>query len=76
MGCSKENAVTAKILHSGEKCIIQGFGQSMEPTIKSGQRCEVTPVMDDTVLEKNDISSTQNYSHKETSFRPVIIMDM
>ena len=55
MGCGKENVITAKMLQSGEKCIVQGFGQSMDPIKKSGQKCEVLPVMDDTALEKGDV---------------------
>jgi hypothetical protein len=63
MGCDKENVITAKKLRSGEKCIVQGFGQSMEPIIKSGQICEVLPVGEETVLEKNDIVFAKVHGH-------------
>ena len=33
----KENAITAQKLKDGEICIVQGFGQSMTPILKSGQ---------------------------------------
>lgn len=55
MECNKEDVITAKKLQAGEKCIVQGFGQSMMPIIKFGQKCEIVPVIDGTVLEKGDI---------------------
>lgn len=55
VGFNKEDVNTAKKLQAGEKCIVQGFGQSMIPIIKSGQKCEISPVIDDTVLDKGDI---------------------
>ena len=55
MGFDKENAITAKKLRDGDVCLVQGFGQSMIPVIKSAQICEVSPVREDTVLEKGDV---------------------
>lgn len=73
MGCNKEGINTAKKLQAGEKCIVQGFGQSMIPTMKSGQRCEIMPVIDDTVLEKGDIVFVKVnghlYLHKISAIR-------
>ena len=51
----KENAITAEHLRAGEECCVVGFGQSMTPILKSGQPVIVTPVTEDTLLEKNDI---------------------
>lgn len=51
----KENAITANHLKSGETCILTGYGQSMTPKIKSGQKVKVIPVNIDTELNKNDI---------------------
>jgi hypothetical protein len=73
MGYSKENVITAKKLQSGEVCRVQGFGQSMEPIVKSGQICEVSPVRDDTVLKKDDIVFAKVnghfYLHKISAIR-------
>ena len=73
MGCNEEDVNTAKKLQAGEKCIVQGFGQSMMPIIKSGQRCEIMPVMDDTALEKGDIVFVKVnghfYLHKVSAIR-------
>lgn len=51
----KENAITAQKLREGEPCIIQGFGQSMTPILKSGQCVIAEPVGGDTSLNKGDI---------------------
>lgn len=51
----KENAISAEHLKNGEECIIVGFGQSMTPILKSGQPVRVSPITDETILEKNDI---------------------
>lgn len=51
----KENAITAQKLKEGETCIIQGFGQSMTPILKSGQPVIADPVKEDTTLKKGDI---------------------
>jgi len=51
----KENVHTANKLLKGETCLIQGFGQSMTPILKSGQVCEISPIDDHSTLEKNDI---------------------
>lgn len=51
----KENAITAQKLKEGETCIIQGFGQSMTPILKSGQPVIAEPVKEDTPLNKGDI---------------------
>ncbi|WP_286077392.1 S24 family peptidase [Thomasclavelia cocleata] len=51
----KENAIAANHLKSGETCILTGYGQSMTPKIKSGQKVKVIPVNIDTELNKNDI---------------------
>ena len=40
----KENAIAANHLKSGETCILTGYGQSMTPKIKSGQKVKVIPV--------------------------------
>lgn len=55
MGFDKENIRTVQKLKEGKTCLVQGFGQSMTPVLKSGQVCKVTPVIEDTVLKKNDI---------------------
>lgn len=51
----KENIITAQKLREGETCIIQGFGQSMTPILKSGQCVVAQPVFSDTPLAKGDI---------------------
>lgn len=51
----RENAITAQHLLNGETCILVGFGQSMTPRLKSGQKVKVVPITEDVVLEKNDI---------------------
>jgi SOS-response transcriptional repressor LexA len=50
-----ENMITAQKLKDGETCIIQGFGQSMTPILKSGQPVMVAPVTEETPLDKGDI---------------------
>ncbi len=50
----KVNAIAAEHLKNGEECIITGYGQSMTPILKSGQRVRVSPI-NNTVLNKNDI---------------------
>jgi phage repressor protein C with HTH and peptisase S24 domain len=51
----KENAITAQKLLNGETCLVQGFGNSMTPILKSGQVCEVSPIEDYSSLNKGDI---------------------
>jgi len=51
----KENAITAQKLKEGETCVIQGFGQSMTPILKSGQPVVAEQVKEDTPLNKGDI---------------------
>ena len=51
----KENAITARKLKEGETCVVQGFGQSMTPILKSGQPVIAEPVREDTPLNKGDI---------------------
>ena len=55
MQFDKENIQTVEKLKAGNVCLVQGFGQSMTPILKSGQVCEVTPVNESTELKKNDI---------------------
>lgn len=55
MGFDKENIQTIEKLKSGQTCLVQGFGQSMTPILKSGQVCRVEPVTEETELKKNDI---------------------
>lgn len=55
MQFDKENIQTVEKLKAGNICLVQGFGQSMTPILKSGQVCEVTPVNELTELKKNDI---------------------
>jgi hypothetical protein len=73
MGFDKENVITAKRLQDGEVCLVQGFGQSMTPIIKSAQICEVAPVNEDTVLEKGDVVfakvNGRFYLHKISGIR-------
>ena len=73
MTFDKENAITAEKLKSGKTCLVQGFGQSMTPILKSGQVCEVIPVNDETELKRNDIVfvkvSGHFYLHKITAIR-------
>ena len=51
----RENAIAAQHLLNGETCILTGYGQSMTPRLKSGQKVKVIPITEDVVLEKNDI---------------------
>ena len=51
----RENSIAAQHLLNGETCILVGFGQSMTPRLKSGQKVKVVPITEDVVLEKNDI---------------------
>ena len=55
MTFDKENMKTAEKLRAGNTCMVQGFGQSMTPILKSGQVCRVEPVTDATALRKKDI---------------------
>lgn len=55
MTYDKENVITMQKLLDGRTCLVQGIGQSMTPILKSGQVCEVVPLTEETVLEKNDI---------------------
>lgn len=73
MGFDKENIQTCMKLRRGEECLVQGFGQSMTPILKSGQVCRVSPVTEDTVLRKNDIVLCRVkghiYLHKITAIK-------
>lgn len=51
----KENMYTANKLLQGQVCLVQGFGQSMTPILKSAQVCEVSPIENHLELKKNDI---------------------
>jgi len=53
--CGKENHESATKLQQGLVGCIQGFGQSMTPILKSGQKVICEPVKDDTKLNKKDI---------------------
>jgi Peptidase S24-like. len=55
MKFDKENIITAKKLQNGETCLVQGFGQSMVPILKSGQVVEVSPINNYEKLEKGDV---------------------
>ena len=55
MTFDKENVQTIEKLKNGEICLVQGFGQSMTPILKSGQVCKVVPIAEDMILKKNDI---------------------
>lgn len=55
MTYDKENMQTVEKLKSGKTCLVQGFGQSMTPILKSGQVCKVEPATEDMILKKNDI---------------------
>lgn len=55
MTYDKENMQTVEKLKSGKTCLVQGFGQSMTPILKSGQVCKVEPITEDMILKKNDI---------------------
>ena len=55
MTFDKENVQTIEKLKSGKTCLVQGFGQSMTPILKSGQVCKVVPITVDMVFKKNDI---------------------
>jgi len=52
---NKENMHTARKLLNGETCLVQGFGNSMVPILKSGQVCEVSPILDYSDLSKGNI---------------------
>lgn len=73
MGFDKENVQTIEKLKSGKTCLVQGFGQSMTPILKSGQVCRVIPVTDDIDLKKNDIVLCRVkghiYLHKITAIK-------
>ncbi len=73
MTFDRENMKTAEKLRAGQTCLVQGFGQSMTPILKSGQVCEVTPVTEDTKLRKHDIVlcrvNGHVYLHKITAMR-------
>ena len=73
MGYDKENAITAEKLRNGQTCLVQGFGQSMTPILKSGQVCEVVPVTDAVELKKHDIVFAKVnghfYLHKITAVK-------
>lgn len=73
MGFDKENIQTVEKLKRGEVCLVQGFGQSMTPILKSGQVCRVVPVQEDTILKKNDIVLCRVkghiYLHKITAIK-------
>lgn len=51
----KENSETAQHLQAGETCYVVGVGNSMTPILKSKQAVIVSPVTEDTKLEKRDI---------------------
>lgn len=51
----KENMYTANKLLQGQVCLVQGFGNSMTPILKSGQVCEVSPIENYELLKKGDI---------------------
>lgn len=59
----KENIHTANKLLTGKVCLVQGFGQSMTPILKSGQVCEVSPIDDTTLLEKGNIVFCKVHGH-------------
>lgn len=69
----KENQITAEHLKQGEECIVIGYGQSMTPILKSGQAVKVTPITNDTELNKNDIVfckvSGHFYLHKISAIK-------
>lgn len=73
MKFDKENMHTAKKLLSGETCLVQGFGNSMTPILKSGQVVKVAPLTDESILKKNDIVlcrvNGHVYLHKITAIR-------
>ena len=51
----KENKISADKLKEGKNIILVGYGQSMTPKLKSGQAVLMTPVKENTILEKGDI---------------------
>ena len=51
----KENAEAADKLKNGATIVVQGFGQSMTPILKSGQKVVCEPIKEDTKLSKKDI---------------------
>jgi hypothetical protein len=55
MQYDKENMHTAIKLLQGETCLVQGFGNSMTPILKSAQVCEVKPIDDHSKLSKGNI---------------------
>lgn len=63
MGFDKENVQTIEKLKAGKICLVQGFGQSMTPILKSGQVCRVIPVTDEVELKKNDIVLCRVHGH-------------
>lgn len=69
----KENAITAEHLKNEEVCKVVGFGQSITPTLKSGQPVICEPVTDSTQLNKNDIVfckvKGKYYLHKISSIK-------
>ena len=69
----KENKISADHLLNGETIIINGFGNSMTPILKSGQPVLVEPVTQETILEKNDIVFARvkghYYLHKISAVR-------
>lgn len=73
MTFDKENMKTAEKLRGGETCLVQGFGQSMTPLLRSGQVCRVAPVTDGLTLRKNDIVlckvNGHVYLHKITAIK-------
>ena len=73
MSFDKENIQTCIKLREGNVCLVQGFGQSMTPLLKSGQVCRVIPVTDEIPLNKNDIVLCKVkghvYLHKITAIK-------
>lgn len=52
MGYDKENIITCKKLQEGHTCLVQGFGNSMTPILRSGQVCEVKTITNGMLLKK------------------------
>ena len=73
MTFDKENMKTAEKLRAGKTCLVQGFGQSMTPILKSRQVCRVEPVTEETALKKNSIVlckvNGHVYLHKITAIK-------
>lgn len=73
MSFDKENIQTCMKLREDHTCLVQGFGQSMTPILKSGQVCRVSSVTGDTILKKNDIVLCRVkghvYLHKITAIK-------